>query len=150
MKINIDRLRRLAESATPGPWKATHEKLRPQYSLKIMEVVGAPGEPAVLPWKAFDSADRTKAERLANSRYIAAANPAAVLELLNRIDCMAAALESARSCITEDRQTLFDCHKNPITGLVDDELGAEALATYDRHLKAINTALHPPKVRDQK
>ena len=39
----------------------------------------------MLPWKSFDSADRPKAERLANSRYIAAANPAVVLELVRRL-----------------------------------------------------------------
>ena len=27
MKIDIDRLHRLAQAATPGPWKATHQKL---------------------------------------------------------------------------------------------------------------------------
>lgn len=50
-----------------------------------MEVVAAPGEPPIIPWKGFDTCDRPKTERLANSRFIAAANPAVVLELVRRL-----------------------------------------------------------------
>ena len=85
MKVDLDRLERLAVSATPGPWKATSQKLRPQLPLRIMEVVAAPGEPPIIPWKGFDACDMTKTERLANSRFIAAANPAVVLELARRL-----------------------------------------------------------------
>ena len=85
MKVDLDRLERFAISATPGPWKATSQKLRPQLPLRIMEVVAAPGEPPIIPWKGFDTCDRPKTERLANSRFIAAANPAVVLELVRRL-----------------------------------------------------------------
>jgi hypothetical protein len=85
MKVDLDRLERFAVSATPGPWKATSQKLRPQLPLRIMEVVAAPGEPPIIPWKGFDTCDRPKTERLANSSFIAAANPAVVLELVRRL-----------------------------------------------------------------
>lgn len=80
------------------------------------------------------------------SRLFAAEKRAEKLANDNRQ--LRAALESARSLIAEDRQTLFDCHRSPITGRVDDELGAEALATYDRHLSSIDAALQPAKNGD--
>ncbi len=81
MTVDTDRLRRLASEATPGPWEwcrgilwagATWESQgRREWETNVMEAT----PPA------------------SDAEYIAAANPTAVLALLDRIDELAAKVE---------------------------------------------------------
>jgi len=56
-------------------------------------------------------------------------------------DKLLTALNLARSIIQEDRDTTFDCHKNPETETVEDELGKEDLQRCNAALVAIDAAL---------
>lgn len=51
------------------------------------------------------------------------------------------ALREARASIAEDRQSLYECHADPRTGRVSDELCSPALAEYDALLARIDAAL---------
>ena len=73
--MNIEELKRLAEAATPGPW-VSHPK-------GYYGAVCRADDP-------YDLVAVTHGQRrnnvLANEAYIAAANPAAILELIAKID----------------------------------------------------------------
>ena len=81
MKIDINKLRRLAQAATPGPWYVTGKLTRYVEALidgGLIQEVAACG-----PTKA-DGGYGPQQE--ANARLIAAANPAAISELLDRLE----------------------------------------------------------------
>ena len=81
MTIDINKLRRLAQAATPGPWYATGKLTRyveARIDGGLIQEVAACG-----PTKA-DGGYGPQQE--ANARLIAAANPAAISELLDRLE----------------------------------------------------------------
>src|SRR5690606_24419687 len=103
-------LKALAEKATPGPWVSF---IRPS----VQAVFGPDGvqpdsQGTVVNWPGFDSSDQTKMQRKANARYIAAANPAVILQLLAERDALLAERDAlkkdaerwrhARSILTVD------------------------------------------------
>ena len=75
MQVNVEELKRLAEAATPGPW-VSHPK-------GYYGAVCRADDP-------YDLVAVTHGQRrnnvLANEAYIAAANPAAILELIAKLD----------------------------------------------------------------
>lgn len=87
-------LRALAEAATPGPWEA-------QGGL----VVAQPGPLAKYVCDAFDEPQASERD----ASFIAAANPAAILALLDERDALAAKVERvearARRCRPDPRRT---------------------------------------------
>ena len=81
MTIDTNELRRLAQAATPGPWYVTGKRTRYVEALidgGLIQEVAACG-----PTKA-DGGYGPQQE--ANARLIAAANPAAISELLDRLE----------------------------------------------------------------
>ena len=80
-------LRALAEAATPGPWTLSADGPPPDI-IAGMSVVAC-----TLP------SDRTRDEDTANAAYIAAANPAAVLALLDEVERLREALDKALPCL---------------------------------------------------
>lgn len=92
MTIDINKLRRLAQAATPGPWYATGKLTRyveARIDGGLIQEVAACG-----PTKA-DGGYGPQQE--ANARLIAAANPATISELLDRLEAAESeALEEAR------------------------------------------------------
>lgn len=92
MTIDINKLRRLAQAATPGPWYVTGNLTRyveARIDGGLIQEVAACG-----PTEA-DGGYGPQQE--ANARLIAAANPASVSELLDRLEAAEAdALEQAR------------------------------------------------------
>lgn len=81
---DVAELKRLAEAATPGPWKASFTKFSD---------VTAENGALIAKCARLDSLTRLEA----NARYIAAANPAVILELLAQRDELLAALERTMS-----------------------------------------------------
>lgn len=81
-QLDLDKLEALARAATPGPWVHRHDPGNPagvQHGVKLMGEFG--------PWVAdfLDNADRSKVGGVAgdrNAQFVAAANPAAILELI--------------------------------------------------------------------
>lgn len=84
----IERLRPLAEKATPGPWFHYRNKLRPNFG-GIINEVQQKKRPPIIQWAGFDNSERTEKKHAANAAYIAAANPQVVMQLL---DALSAAL----------------------------------------------------------
>ena len=80
--MNIEKLKRLAEAATPGPWTSHKDG---GISARGVLLAGC----AVV------------GGYIANSRYIAAANPAAILELIRQRDELLAALKDAREMVSD-------------------------------------------------
>lgn len=92
------KLKALAEKATPGPWVSF-------IRTSVQAVFGPDGvQPdslgAVVNWPGFDSSDQTKVQRKANARYIAAANPAVILQLLAERDALLAERDRLREALT--------------------------------------------------
>lgn len=79
--MNIEELKRLAEAAAPGPWRA-------EFSSSMVNSVCTTFETVCETGKNIDDA-----------LYIAAANPAAVLELIRQRDELLAALKDARALV---------------------------------------------------
>lgn len=83
--IDLDKLEQLALAATPGPWLHRHDPGNPvgcQHGIKL------PGEHGYWVADCLDNADRNTVgghAGMRNAAYIAAANPAAVLELIRRL-----------------------------------------------------------------
>lgn len=81
-------LKMLAEKATPGPWV-------PFCKPRVQAIFGSDGQQpngkgTVVDWPGFDSSDATSSQRKANTKFIAAANPAKVLELLAALSAVTA------------------------------------------------------------
>lgn len=55
------------------------------------------------------------------------------------------ALRVARDRVQIDRDSLFDCHRNPLTNTVDDDLGIQGLEEYDVVLNQIDQAIEQGK-----
>lgn len=82
--MNIKELKRLAEAATPGPWEIDD---------MLADITG------IEVW----STDGMLCESISeeNARYIAAANPAVVLELIRQRSELLAALKEARELVED-------------------------------------------------
>lgn len=78
--ININELRRLAQAATPGGWYVK----RGNYIYGCKEVTD--GEEKWRPVIACTDDDEVNVNFEANAAFIAAANPAAISELLDRLE----------------------------------------------------------------
>lgn len=69
----------------------------------------------------------------------------ALEQATKRSDELLAALVVAKSRISIDRESLFDCHKCFATETVTDELGLRGLAEYDDTLRTIEAAIPSAK-----
>ncbi len=91
--IDTTKLRELAQNSTPGPWYTS-----------------APSEHAV--WYDIKDGRYLIADTSSgftddgNAEYIAAANPATVLALLDELDVMSEYLNDAAQCIARQSQTI--------------------------------------------
>ena len=79
MSMNIEELKRLAEAATPGPWSS-----HPNGYYGVHSNTGT---------------ICSTGEKIADALYIAAANPAAILELIQQRDELLAALRGLYNVI---------------------------------------------------
>lgn len=83
MKTKIEELKRLAEAATPGPWRAAISSSMVNSVCTTFETVCETGK------------------NIDDALYIAAANPAAVLELIRQRDELMEALKDAREMVSD-------------------------------------------------
>ena len=136
---DLDKLRTLAEAATPEPWEATTNEAtmndRSQYRF------GPTIRPAVFFGHQMREAD---------AAYVEAANPAAVLALLDRIDLLSEALAQYCQCPQpEDPEGCYcptDLHEDgPGDHRKDDKRRSPVLTMLD-HLNYVRAvqALHQP------
>ena len=92
MSMNTEELKRLAEAATPGPWNT---------SPGGCGIIGPDKQwlGGMNDWVCEYSEEMTQSEN--NAAFIAAANPAAVLELIRQRDELLAALKDAREMVSD-------------------------------------------------
>ena len=83
--IDINELRRLAQAATPGPWQFWHGWVAANIDNDGGVVVAERPTP---------SGGKYQAKVDANFKFIAAANPATVIELLDRLEAAEKEIES--------------------------------------------------------
>lgn len=96
--MNIEELKRLAEAATPGPWEYTHAGRGDNGKFLITEYfVFIDDEDTAIAACILDP--KTSRPSKGNAAYIAAANPAAILELIRQRDELLAALKEARELV---------------------------------------------------
>jgi len=95
-------LRKLAEAATPGPWMVQ------QYSTHVGFSVWADGRGCIAErWYDITQAKPYGDEIGGNAAFIAAANPAAVLSLLDRLDAAEARVRALEGTLDEERRKTF-------------------------------------------
>ena len=92
MSMNTEELKRLAEAATPGPWNT---------SPGGCGIIGPDKQwlGGMNDWVCEYSEEMTQSEN--NAAFIAAANPAAVLELIRQRDELVEALKDAREMVSD-------------------------------------------------
>lgn len=100
--MKFDELEKAAKAATPGPWvtdEADHDS--PYQNIKIGEL-----RQGTICTVCIDDAPvhDYNAEQRANAAYIAAANPAAILELLAELHRLAAESEMRRFALQDEMQ----------------------------------------------
>lgn len=105
--MSNSKLRQLAQKATQGEW-------HPFVRTGVYAVFGPAGarpnsEGVVVGWPGFDSAPGSKSQRSANCRFIAAANPVAVLSLLDDNDALAAENDQLRAEVEAMRAFVTEC-----------------------------------------
>ena len=94
MKTEV--LKRLAEAATPGPWE--YQKDSKDFPVNgYVTVRDCIYSVCVLPYEGIRADDRVTD----NGQFIAAANPAAILELIQQRDELLAALKDARELVDD-------------------------------------------------
>ena len=92
--MNIEELKRLAEAATPGPWE--YQKDSKDFPVNgYVTVRDCIYSVCVLPYEGIRADDRVTD----NGQFIAAANPTAILELIQQRDELLVALKDARDSI---------------------------------------------------
>ena len=87
-------LRRLAEAATPGPWRHFH------HATSGTNAVKHDGRTDIVAWQGFDDSDRKEPRHAANAEYIAACDPQTILALLDRLDALEKVAEAAQRALT--------------------------------------------------
>ena len=110
---NIEELQRLAEAATPGPWEVGNHASQVTSSCTCCGLI------ATCALFGFESGDReTDAAQHYNSDYIAAANPAAVLELLayvKRLERENESLTTSNNKLVADAEILIAMLRDEVT-----------------------------------
>ena len=104
MTIDINKLRRLAQAATPGPWYATGKLTRyveARIDGGLIQEVAACG-----PTKA-DGGYGPQQE--ANASLIAAANPATISELLDRLEAAEKERDALRAAVRHEADCVEAC-----------------------------------------
>jgi len=148
--IDLKELRRLAEAATQGEWKH-NSYLSGTESILIR--TGPNIIPKETPYednhgyiaahvschdiRGFsESEDEIQAEKYNNAAYIAAANPAVMIELLGRMDAAEKVADAAKEFIRRIEEPLFDDDGTMLTGISKKHLREtkQALAAWQQSL----------------
>lgn len=78
--IDLDNIEKLANAASKGNWTPFTKKTT------VAVLLDDDAKSSIINWPGFDSSDTGINKQKANARYIAAVQPKAVLELLEKID----------------------------------------------------------------
>ena len=107
--MNVEELKQKALAATPGPWEYTNDSK--DFPVNgYVTVRDCIYSVCVLPYEGIRADDRVTD----NGRFIAVANPAALLELIAERDELAATLDRAQAEIRALESKLLDATAKPI------------------------------------
>ena len=110
--MNIEELKRLAEAATPGPWE--YQKDSKDFPVNgYVTVRDCIYSVCVLPYEGIRADDRVTD----NGRFIAAANPAAVLELIAEVDRLREDADDLTIALESSEKALKDSRANDYTAM---------------------------------
>ena len=134
---DLKTLREVAEKATPGPWVAgIVPRPRAWDRAFVRSVTDFPDGGRITTYPA--TCEASTLDNAANAAHIAAANPQALLSLLDRIE----ELEGALTALQGERDRL----REALTALVaaaDAASWAHNIGTMDARIEAARAALHP-------
>lgn len=108
MKIDIEELKRLAEAATPGPWEYDYDDQDLDTCNGILWGTNNYAI-AILPYDGQVSDEKVTA----TGNHIAAANPAAVLELIRQRDAALGGLGLFMDAVDRPPERNCSCHISP-------------------------------------
>ena len=97
--IDINELRRLAQAATPGPWWVNQDSLNHGFECGVLEINAKDWHALAGAWGVTGA--KPSEEGAANAAFIAAANPAAINELLDRLEAAEKERDDLRAKIDE-------------------------------------------------
>ena len=120
MTININELRRLAQAATPGPWWVNQDGLNHGFERGVIEINALDWWALAGVWAVNEG--KPSDEGSANAAFIAAANPAAIIKILDRLE----AAENERDWHAErceDAMNECDALRAKIKEMEKQELG---------------------------
>lgn len=81
--MNTQQLKELARRATGGIWKAFINEKTNTFAIHTPDDARCGN---IVDWMGFDGVDCSKKQKAHNARFIAASNPAAVIELIERLE----------------------------------------------------------------
>ena len=102
--IDINELRRLTQAATPGPWWVNQDSLNHGFECGVLEINAKDWHALAGAWGVTGA--KPSEEGAANAAFIAAANPAAINELLYRLEAAEKERDDLLSLLKEARSTL--------------------------------------------
>lgn len=100
---DYERLKKYAAAAKAGPWS-------PFITGNVAEVVDNLGKP-IINWMGFDDSDIPLHVHKNNARFIAAANPAVVLDLIARAEAAERELAALKELLDDIRECPFTLDK---------------------------------------
>jgi hypothetical protein len=142
---DIKRLREAAQAATPGPWRASaldtdlHDRSEWTYvrgagkNKCVYAGASVTSDAASVALCPFDYADSPQGMRSPNAAYIAAASPAAILPLLDRLEAVERERDAMAALLTEARGAVAYANYHGSSGAPDALLARiDALAAKEQ------------------
>ena len=131
--IDTKELRRLAQAASPGPWWVNQDGLNHGFERGVAEINSKEWH-ALAGARTINGAQHSE-EGAANAEFIAAANPAAITELLERLE----AAESARRDDYQNWMTALDRNAELLAKL---EAAEKDIALKERIIDSLGSELN--------
>lgn len=121
MSVDIERLKQLAQAASPGPWTITEHAPEFDFEASYSIAIGEDDD-AICDQSYYPSAPN----RIEDARFIAAANPATVLELITELErCRESATRQAGERIVSALEAMIPAIRGEETAQFLRDLVAE-------------------------
>ena len=133
--IDTKELRRLAQAATPGPWWVNQDGLNHGFERGVLEINANDWHALAGAW-AINGAKPSE-EGAANAAFIAAANPAVINELLDRLEAAEKEANKINGRLVEVKKRLQLIVEEPSNTMSNSKAMREMLRQANLALKAL-------------